>query len=243
MTPPSNKQTRKATESAARERAAALRAQHEREDRRRRLMARGGIALVVAAVVGVIVVIGVVNSGPKKLTGVLHDVAAAGAATAPPWAVPADTKAQVNLAGLALLPNEAVVRHDHVHMDIYVDGKAQTVPAYIGIEGGEAQTGFAPLHTHDSTGVVHIEAADANARFTLGQVFNEWNVLLSPTQIGSLKAGGGKTLTTYVNGKVLTTDPSKLELLAHQEIAIVYGTAAENATVKVPKTYKWTGGL
>jgi hypothetical protein len=243
VTPPSNKQTRKATESAARQRAAALKAQHDREARRRKLMARGGIGLLLAAVIGVVVLIPALTGGSKKLTGTLHDVTAAGAATAPPWLVPANTQAQVNLAGLALLPNEAVVRHDHAHLDIYVDGKAQTVPQYIGIEGGAAQTGFAPLHTHDTSGVIHIEAADANARFTLGQVFNEWNVLLTPTQIGSLKAGAGKTLTTYLNGKVVTTDPSKIELLAHQEIAIVYGTAAENATVKVPKSYKWTGGL
>ena len=98
------------------------------------------------------------------------------------------------------------------------------MPAYIGIAGGANATGLSSLHTHDSSGVIHIESP-AGRRFTLSQVFNEWNVLLSPTQIGSLKTGGGKTLTTYVNGKVLTTDPGKLELVKHQEIAIVYGTA------------------
>jgi hypothetical protein len=239
VTPPSNKQTRKATESAARERAAALKAQHEREDRRRKMLARGGVGLVVLALVGGVLAIWFVGNQPKKLTGTLHDVNALGAATAPPWLTPTNTQAQVNLAGLALLPNEAVVRHDHMHVDIFVDGKAQTIPAYIGIEGGAQSTGFAPLHTHDTSGVIHIEAADANARFTLGQVFNEWNVLLTPTQIGSLKTGGGKTLTVYLDGKVLTTDPSKLELLKHQEVAIVYGTAAENGSVNVPKSYKF----
>lgn len=241
--PASNKQTRKATESAARERAAALKAQHDREARQRKLMARGGIGLVLAAVIGTIVIIGLASSSPKKLTGTLHEVTAAGAATAPPWTTPSDTAAKVNLAGLSILPNEAVVRHDHMHLDIFVDGKAVSVPAYVGIEGGANATGYAPLHTHDTSGVIHIEAADANARFTLGQFFNEWNVLLSPTQIGSLKAGAGKTLTFYLNGKVLTTDPSKLELLKHQEVAIVYGTPAENAKVTVPKSYKWTDGL
>ena len=238
MKPPSNKQTRKATESAARERAAALKAAHERQDRRRKLMARGGIGLVVAAIIGVVVAIPLLSS-PSKPNGVLHDIAAQGAASPPPWPVPANTKEQVAKAGLALLPNEAVVRHDHDHLDIYVDGKSQTVPAFIGIEGGANATGYAPLHTHDASGVIHIEAADANARFSLGQVFNEWNVLLTPTQIGSLKAGGGKTLTVYVDGKVLKTDPSKLELTKHQEIAIVYGTTVENSMVKVPKSYKW----
>ncbi|BEP15258.1 hypothetical protein acdb102_35690 [Acidothermaceae bacterium B102] len=240
--PASNKQTRKATESAARERAAALKAQHDREARQRKLLARGGIGLVLAAVVGTIVVIGVASNGPKTPSGTLPTVTAQGAATAPPWAVPTNTSAQVNLAGLTLLPNETLDRHDHVHLDIWVDGKKQTVPAYIGIAGGANSTGLSSLHTHDSSGVIHIESPSGR-RFTLSQVFNEWNVLLSPTQIGSLKTGAGKTLTTYVNGKVLTTDPSKLELIAHQEIAIVYGTPAENKTVTVPKSYKWTGGL
>ena len=241
MTPPSNKQTRKATESAARERAAALRAQHDREAMRRKLMARGGIGLVVVAVVAVVLVIGLANGGGTP-SGVLQNVASQGAATAPPWAVPTNTTAQVNLAGLTLLPNETLDRHDHVHLDIWADGTKETVPAYIGIEGGSASTGLASLHTHDSSGIIHIESP-AGRRFTLSQVFNEWNVLLTPTQIGSLKVGDGKTLTVYVNGKVLTTDPGQLELKKHQEIAIVYGTAAENAKITVPSSYKWTGGL
>ena len=144
MTPPSNKQTRKATESAARERAAALKAAARPRRppaqadgaRWRRSRHRGHRRLVVA--------IPLLSGGTKKPNGVLHDVAAAGAATAPPWAAPANTQAQVNLAGLALLPNEAVVRHDHIHLDIFVDGKPQTVPAYIGIEGGANATGLRP---------------------------------------------------------------------------------------------------
>jgi hypothetical protein len=236
VTPPSNKQTRKATESAARERAAALKAKHDREDRRRKLMARGGIGLVLVAVIGGIVLIPLLSKG-SKTPFALPNVTSAGAATAPPWAAPTNTAAQVALAGLTILPNETLVRHDHVHLDVFIDGKATPVPAYIGIAGGANATGFAPLHTHDASGAIHIEAADANSRFTLGQVFNEWNVLLTPTQIGSLKVGSGKTLSFYLNGKPLTTDPAKLELKEHQEIAIVYGTAAENAKVTVPKTW------
>ena len=160
----------------------------------------------------------------------------------PPWAAPTDTATGVAQASLTLLPNEVLERHDHVHLDVYVDGKSTPVPAYLGIAGGAQSTGLSSLHTHDATGVIHIESPKGQG-FTLGQVFNEWNVLLSPTQIGGLKTDATQTLTVYVNGKALTTDPTKLELKAHQEIAIVYGTAAENAKVKVPKSYKWTNGL
>jgi hypothetical protein len=237
VTPPSNKQTRKASETTARERAAALKAQAAREERRHKMLVRGGTALLVLIVVGVIVAI---PQFTKKNTpkGTLHDVTAAGATSLPPWPAPTDTDSAVAAAGLVLLPNETLERHDHVHLDIFVDGKTTPVAAYIGIKGGANASGLSSLHTHDSSGVVHIESP-AGDRFTLGQVFNEWNVLLSPTQIGGLKADATKTLSFYLNGKPLTTDPTKLELKAHQEIAIVYGTKAENAKVTVPSTYKW----
>jgi hypothetical protein len=241
VTPPSNKQIRKAAETTARERAAALKAQAAREERRHKVMVRGGLGLVIAAIVGTVIAIPLLTNKSTP-TGVLKDVTAAGATSLPPWAAPTDTATAVAQAGLVLLPNETLARHDHAHLDIWADGKSVAVPAYIGIQGGATATGLSSLHTHDSSGVIHIESP-AGDRFTLGQVFNEWNVLLSPTQIGGLKTAAGKTLTVYVNGKALTTDPTKLELKAHQEIAIVYGTAAENAKVKVPSSYKWTGGL
>jgi hypothetical protein len=249
VTPPSNKQTRKATESTARERAAALKAQAARQERRSKLMARGGIALVVVAVIAGISAIGLANSGSKqeKLTGnlpsiVASDPKAEAAKTAPPWAAPTDVEARANLAGLSVLPNEMLARHDHVHLDVWADGKKVTLPAYVGIAGGANATGLTSLHTHDDSGVIHIESP-AGERHTLGQVFIEWNVYLSADQIGSLKAGSVKTFTVYLNGKKFVGDPSTIELKAHQEIAMVYGTAAENAKVKVPATYKWTDGL
>jgi hypothetical protein len=241
VTPPSNKQTRKAAETTARERAAALKAQAAREERRHKLIVRGSVGVVVIAVAAVIVGIGM-GSGGGKPSGVIKNVQADGGTALPPWAAPADTANRVAAAGLTLLPSETLDRHDHAHLDIYVDGKSTPLPAYLGIAGGAQSTGFSSLHTHDASGVIHIESPKGD-RFTLGQVFNEWNVLLSPTQIGGLKTGAGKTLTVYLNGKVYTTDPTKLELKAHQEIAVVYGTAAENAKVTVPKSYKWTGGL
>ena len=55
VTPPSNKQTRKAAETTARERAAALKAQAAREERRHKVMVRGGLGLVIAAIVGTVI--------------------------------------------------------------------------------------------------------------------------------------------------------------------------------------------
>jgi hypothetical protein len=43
---------------------------------------------------------------------------------------------------------------------------------------------FYYLHTHDDTGVIHIESP-TSTEYTLGQFFAEWNQTLSSTQIGS----------------------------------------------------------
>jgi hypothetical protein len=119
-----------------------------------------------------------------------------------------------------------------------VDGKTVTVPALVGID--EAKQQISPLHTHDTTGVVHIESP-VKKDFTLGEFMTEWNVPISKDALGPLKTGGGKELRVYVNGKGQTGDPAVLKLAAHDEIAVVYGAPADK--VHVPVSYNWPEGL
>jgi hypothetical protein len=154
------------------------------------------------------------------------------------WPAPADASAQVKAAGLPMLGAEGQVLHIHSHLDVFVDGKAVTVPAEIGID--EAKQQISPLHTHDPSGVVHIESP-VKADFTLGEFMTEWHVPLSKDALGPLKTGGGKELHVYVNGKEQTGDPATVKLAAHEEIAIVYGSPADK--VKVPASYNWPEGL
>lgn len=54
--------------------------------------------------------------------------------------------------------HEMLEVHEHVHLDVVVDGTEVVVPANLGIQMSPAH--IATLHTHDSTGIVHkIEAA------------------------------------------------------------------------------------
>jgi hypothetical protein len=129
--------------------------------------------------------------------------------------------------------------HIHSHLDVFVDGKAVTVPAEIGID--EARNKISALHSHDPTGVIHVESPTAPATFTLGQFFIEWQVSLSADHIGGLKADDTHHLKVYVNGTLREGDPASIVLAAHDEIAIVYGVDAQQPTV--PKTYTWTNGL
>jgi hypothetical protein len=160
------------------------------------------------------------------------------AAVAVNWPAPADASAQAKAAGLPMLGAEGQVLHIHSHLDVFVDGKAVTVPAEIGIDVTKQQ--ISPLHTHDTSGVVHIESP-VKADFTLGQFMTEWNVPISKDAIGTLKVGDGKELHVYVNGKEQAGDPASLKLAAHDEIAVVYGAPSDK--VQVPSTYTWPEGL
>jgi len=55
--------------------------------------------------------------------------------------------------------------HFHAHLDIFVDGKRVAVPALVGLNPGAGY--LTELHTHDASGVIHIEAQNPR-QFTLG---------------------------------------------------------------------------
>ena len=100
--------------------------------------------------------------------------------TPPPWALPANARPYVEAArshgarrGAARGALPRAPRRDRR------DGAKVTVPAGIGFEVSNGKvTGLTVLHTHDTSGVIHIESA-ANKPYTLGQVFTEWGVALN----------------------------------------------------------------
>jgi hypothetical protein len=161
--------------------------------------------------------------------------------TPPPWSAgngPA-LGPRLKAIGIPASPMEGAVVHIHQHLDLWVRGRKLTVPANIGISLTE---GFlSPLHTHDTTGIIHVESHTAE-EFSLGQFFGVWGVPLNATTIGSLHAGGPERLRAWVNGTPLNADPTRIVLAAHQEIAIAYGTEAQMPT-KVPSSYAFPAGL
>src|SRR6516162_4193467 len=83
-------------------------------------------------------------SNPPATTAVGRD-------TLPPWSAPTDAAAAMRAAGLPMLSREGTVEHIHAHLDVRVNGQPVDVPAMIGID----RQGISPVHTHDSTGVIH----------------------------------------------------------------------------------------
>jgi len=109
--------------------------------------------------------------------------------------------------------------HVHAELKVYVDGKQTPVPADIGID---PQGRFiSPVHTHDTTGVVHMESTKFYP-FTLGEFMNIWGVDFSDNQLGQYKAGNGNVLQLWVNGKQVA-DPVKYKMRAHDVMILAYG--------------------
>lgn len=234
---PPSRTSRQSRTAAARERAAAERARQRRRERGRRLaLGVGGLTLSGAVTVGVLVG---VNSGHKASPVRAHTdgvaLAASQGTAQPPWPRPADTAQRAQGAGLLVASSEGSRVHFHVHLDILVNGTPTPVPADLGI----GTTGLAELHTHDGTGVMHIESPQ-QTQWTLGQLFDEWNVRLSTTQIGGLAASPTSPLTAYVNGHAVPANPAAIRLRAHDEIALVYGKLASDQ--QVPKSFAFPAG-
>jgi hypothetical protein len=225
--------------------AAARQAELKAERRRRLLMRSAAGALALAAIGGITAAVASQHGSGSSSTAAAGMPAhprttADGRTTAAPWDAPSDVTAAVSAAGLPMLSSEGTAEHIHVHLDVYVDGKPVTVPALVGIDESAQQ--ISPLHTHDTSGVIHIESP-VQTDFTLGQFMTEWQVSTSADHLGGNTTDQSHTLTAYVNGKAVSGDPAAIVLHAHDEIALVYGTAAENSQVSVPSSYAFAAGL
>ena len=123
--------------------------------------------------------------------------------------------AELHLPALAL---EGTVLHIHQHLDVFDNGRHVIVPAGIGI----GDTFISPLHTHDTSGVMHVESPTIRP-FTLAEFFGVWGVPLAHAKV-------------YVDGK--RSIPG-VRLEPHQEIAVVFGRAPR----RIPSSYDFPFGL
>jgi hypothetical protein len=208
--------------TAAQLRAAELRAQSQRTERRRRM-----IAVIVGIVVAAGLIVGFVALGSKKAPGPNTPLAF-------PAPVGAEVKTAVESAGLQVLGQEMLQYHIHSHLQVSDNGKNVTVPAFIGIQQG---VGLSPLHTHDNSGIIHVESA-TKGDYTLGQFFKEWNVPLSQNCIGTKCADATHDLKVYVDGQPFTGDPTTITLANHEDISIAY---LDKGKAFIPERFDFAG--
>ena len=145
--------------------------------------------------------------------------------------------AALTIDGVQCSSFEQLVFHIHSHLDIFINGKPFTIPAQIGIIPGKC---FYWLHTHDESGVIHIESP-VNRNYTVGQFFDIWNQKLNNTQVLDNAANSKNALSVYLNGVKIPTGVNyrDIKLGAHDEIAIVYGSPP----LSVPSKYNFAEGL
>lgn len=87
--------------------------------------------------------------------------------------------------------------HIHSQLNIIIDGENMVVPAGIGL-GGDAHQ---PLHTHETDGIIHLEAYNPTSDyFKLGKFFEIWDKRLTSSCVFDYCTNKGK-LTMTVNGQ------------------------------------------
>jgi hypothetical protein len=143
----------------------------------------------------------------------------------PPWTNGANAQLGARVTAIGL-PPEGTTLHTHEHLDVFVNGHAVAVPENIGL--GSV---VSPLHTHDGSGIIHVEASTTGP-FTLGQFFDVWGVQLTPDCLGNLCGGG---VTVWVDGHRVAGDPRLVQLVEHQEIVVAYGAPPK----PIPSSYRF----
>jgi hypothetical protein len=137
--------------------------------------------------------------------------------------------------GIQCNTEEQLLFHRHAHLDIFVNGSHTYIPPQIGVIPDRC---IYWLHTHDETGIIHIESP-VKRDFTLGQFFDMWRSKLANSSafVNTLK----NVPTIYINGskQPAGTNYNSIKLNAHDEIALVYGLPPTS----IPSRYDFPKGL
>ncbi len=118
---------------------------------------------------------------------------------------------EMNIGG-----HESLTMHIHQILTITVNGEQILIPANIGLLNGVMR----PIHTHDSSGKIHVEGT-CPRDFTLGEFFDVWGQTFTEQCIMENCVDETHTLRMYVNG-IESTMFRNLVLKNEDEIEIVY---------------------
>jgi len=110
---------------------------------------------------------------------------------------------------------ETVTYHVHAHLSILEKGKPVDVPRAIG--AGSTNCLYW-LHTHDATGMIHIEAPSSDFHPTLGKVFDVAQFTDGAAVLPAVKSG--RYMKVYVNQKLYSGHLRDIALLPHTTITV-----------------------
>jgi hypothetical protein len=140
--------------------------------------------------------------------------------------------------GIGCGTQEYATLHVNTHLALFYNGKQLQVPEYIGFAPSLVGGCLYWIHTHDGSGIIHIEAPDISppqgGPYTLGMLFDIWGQPLLRNNIAGLFGA----VTAYVNGTRYDGDLRAIPLGAHQEITLEVGTP-----VVPPPNYAFPAGV
>ena len=123
--------------------------------------------------------------------------------------------------------------HIHAHVTMYVNGTKTPIPANVGIAPDSSCLYW--LHTHDDSGVIHIEAPEGVSA-TFGNFLDIWGQRFLqvgyPSQLSD--ATGWQV---YVNGKPFRGNFHTIPLQSHTLITLAYHSPG----IQPDTTYTWNG--
>ena len=128
--------------------------------------------------------------------------------------------------GIQCQSMEGAAMHIHAHLDLFVNNRSIPVPSNVGI----LKSCLFWLHTHDGSGIIHIEAP-TKREFTLGNFFSVWDRTFGSNTIGN------QTPIVYVNGQLYEGDYRSVKLNKHDSIVL------EIDSTIPPKNYMFPPGL
>jgi hypothetical protein len=135
--------------------------------------------------------------------------------------------------GIICEAHEQLVYHVHAHLYILLNGQPQQVSSQVGILGGPLLPRcFYWLHTHDNSGIIHIESP-TQALYTLGQFFDIWGQPLSRSTVAVYPVPSGD-LTAYVDGQVWGGDPRDIQLKGHTQVVLELGQQVQPPAFEFP---------
>jgi hypothetical protein len=211
---PGPQRTRAEKKELARAEREAIRRQIARAQRRRQLGWILGITIAVAA--------GVFFFTSRNDTSTPSGALPGELTTEAPWpANGADSAARADALGL---PPEGTTMHEHANVQVFVHGEKESIPTDIGIDPA-AQT-IQSIHTHDDTGLVHLESSESR-EFSLGDFFGVWGVRFTPSCLGGYCNDGDNRLQVFVDGEEVTDNLQDVQLDDQSVIVVTYGTSGE----------------
>lgn len=203
--------------------------ERRREEQRRREQERLHTArrkrIVIGSMIG-----GVATVAAVVLFFVLsHPAVSPGQA---PSGQSASTQPGAPVDNISCEAQEQALQHIHAHLVLYINGTQTQLPANVGISSSQQCLYW--LHTHATTGVIHVEAPNHNT-FTLGSFFDIWGSQFPQLQY-PVELNGTTDWKVYVNGQLYNGNFRNIPLKDHESITLAF-----NSPNVVPeKSFDWS---